>query len=172
MQKRLLVDMDGVMADVYAQLKKYEFEDRGIVQDDMDLVGKTEEEAFPNHDKYVNTKGFFETVPVMKDCVNVLYELNIKYEVYIVSSATEYPISLTDKMNWINHNFTYINWRQVVMCGVKFIINGDIMIDDHFKNLDVFPGETILYTQPQNMGKMEGRHKRVSSWKEIADILL
>ena len=45
------------------------------------------------------------------------------------------------------------------------------MIDDHFKNLDYFPGKTILFNQPHNQLSDTGRHTRVNSWYEI-DILL
>ena len=54
----------------------------------------------------------------------------------------------------------------------KAIIDADIMIDDHFKNLDLFKGTTILFTQPHNQLKNDGRHKRTNSWQEIASILL
>ena len=46
------------------------------------------------------------------------------------------------------------------------------MIDDHFKNLDTFQGQTILFTQPHNVGKPTDNHKRVNNWKEIETILL
>jgi 5'(3')-deoxyribonucleotidase len=46
------------------------------------------------------------------------------------------------------------------------------MIDDHFKNLDGFKNTTILFTQSHNISMDAGRHKRVSSWEEIAGLLL
>ena len=46
------------------------------------------------------------------------------------------------------------------------------MIDDHLKNLDFFPGETYLFTQPHNALLEAPRHRRVKSWREIATLLL
>jgi 5'-nucleotidase len=46
------------------------------------------------------------------------------------------------------------------------------MIDDHFKNLDYFTGETLLFTQPHNQLANPGRHRRVDTWDEIGEILL
>jgi 5'(3')-deoxyribonucleotidase len=61
----------------------------------------------------------------------------------------------------------------MVFCGSKDIIHADIMIDDHFKNLNSFSGEfSILFTQPHNAHAEPGRHKRVHSWNEIASLLL
>jgi 5'(3')-deoxyribonucleotidase len=60
----------------------------------------------------------------------------------------------------------------MVFCGSKKIVKADIMIDDHFKNLDHFEGETFLFSQPHNKLNNEHRHRRVSSWNEIEKILL
>ena len=46
------------------------------------------------------------------------------------------------------------------------------MIDDHFKNLDPFQGETILFNQPHNQLIDAGKHTRVFSWQEIEELLL
>ena len=91
---------------------------------------------------------------------------------FIVSAAMEFPQSLPEKLEWLNEHFNFLHWQQFVFCGSKTIVDADIMIDDHFKNLDQFKGTTILFTQPHNQLIDAGRHKRVDSWKEIASILL
>lgn len=49
----------------------------------------------------------------------------------------------------------------------------DIMIDDHFKNLDHFTGgETLLFSQPHNKMADAGKHRRVDTWQEIERLLL
>ncbi|MEG7769311.1 5'-3'-deoxyribonucleotidase, partial [Listeria monocytogenes] len=78
----------------------------------------------------------------MESSQYVLRRLNSLYEVFIVSAATEFPQSLTEKQAWLNEHFPFITWQQMVFCGSKTIINADIMIDDHFKNLDHFNGKT------------------------------
>jgi 5'(3')-deoxyribonucleotidase len=60
----------------------------------------------------------------------------------------------------------------MVFCGSKTIIKADIMIDDHFKNLDQFEGETILFNQPHNQLMDAGRHTRVFSWQQIEELLM
>lgn len=170
--KRLLVDMDGVLADVYAQFLKYEKEN-GIHHNLEDLYGVTEENAFGRIHEYVNSERFFIEAPVMANSQRVLEQLNQKYDLFIVSSATEFPNSLTQKMFWLIQHFPFIEWKQVVLCGTKQVIKGDIMLDDHFKNLDYFDGEkTLLYTQPHNIYADCKHHQRVNSWQEVADVLL
>lgn len=170
--KRLLIDMDGVLSDIYGQFANYEYKDTGLIQSSKDLSGRLENEAFKNHDKYVNSRNFFYNASPIKDSIDVVEKLNSIYQVFIVSSATQFPLSLTEKMRWITKHFPFLSWKQVVLCGTKEIINGDIMIDDHFKNLDNFEGQTILFTQPHNISKSSDKHIRVDSWKEIEALLL
>ena len=172
MKKRIAVDMDGVMADIMEQLFRYDERDFGRRKTWEQTTGKSELEVFPKLREYLFGKDFFLTAPVMADSQEILYELNIKHEVFIVSAATEFPQSLSEKQEWLQKNFPFIQWQQIVFCGLKTIIDADIMIDDHFKNLDHFKKSTILFSQPHNLLKDAGRHQRVNSWKEIGTLLL
>jgi 5'(3')-deoxyribonucleotidase len=108
----------------------------------------------------------------MKYSIKGLQELNEKYKLIIISMATEFPESLTDKQYWLHENYPFIKWQQIVFCGDKSLIPADIMIDDHLKNLDAFQGETIMFTQPHNILTANSRHMRVNSWTEIERLLL
>ncbi|HEX8548734.1 MAG TPA: 5'(3')-deoxyribonucleotidase [Cytophagaceae bacterium] len=171
MKKRLIVDMDGVIADIYGQFLKFEFENTKKLRDPSSLIGKLEHEAFEHHDTYINTVNFFFDAAPIVDSVQVLEKLNSKYDLYIVSSAMQFPLSLIEKLQWLQKHFSFIHWKKIVFCGSKEIVQGDIMIDDHFKNLDFFAGKTILFSQPHNMNSSNGRHIRVNNWKEIEEIL-
>ena len=164
--------MDGVLADVYLQFIKMHAEETGQTLLMSALHGLAEFEAFPNGGKHVRTDHFFRSVPVIAGSQLVLEKLNDQYDVYIISSATEFPLSLAQKQSWLNEHFPFITWQQMVFCGSKKIIKADIMIDDHFKNLDHFEGETILFTQPHNILNNSHKHRRVNSWEEIGEILL
>ncbi|MGZ8557005.1 MAG: 5' nucleotidase, NT5C type [Chitinophagaceae bacterium] len=171
--QRIAVDMDGVLSDTVEQFISWEEKETGIRKTVEDVTGIPEWKAFPNSEKYLHTANFFRTAGVIKDSQEIMAKLNEKYDVYIVSAATEFPISLTEKQSWLNEYFPFITWQQMVFCGSKEIVRADIMIDDHFKNLDFFTGQTsLLYTQPHNALSDNGRHKRVNNWQEIAARLL
>ena len=170
--KRILVDMDGVLVDIYTRFFELQEKETGQRLTVNDIAGLLEAEAFQNQRKWVSTPGFFRNLPVMPGSREVLKKLNDKYRIIVVSLATEFPNSLTDKQLWLNDNFPFISWKQVVFCGDKNIIKADIMIDDHLKNLDHFNGETIMFTQPPNMLLNSSGHKRVNSWYEIEKLLL
>jgi len=170
--QRILVDMDGVLADVYSRFYFLHEQETGQKLSAMDVAGKLEAEAFPRELVWVTTRGFFWSVPVMEGSIEGLRKLNTAYEVIVISLATEFPQSLTDKQLWVHDHFPFIGWQQLVFCGNKNLIKADIMIDDHPKNLDQFTGETIMFTQPHNMLLTNTRHTRVSSWAEIEKLLL
>lgn len=171
MKKKVLVDMDGVLADIYPHLIDHEYKESGVRPTQQDMRGRLEELAFPSFKKIIKSKGFFSTAPVMENSIEGLNYLNNKYEVLIVSSATEFPNSLNEKQAWLTEYFPFITWKQMIFCGTKDSINGDIMIDDHIKNLRYFEGRRILYTQPQNVFIHDTSLERVHDWKEIMNIL-
>jgi 5'-nucleotidase len=170
--KRILVDMDGVLADIFPRFFELHEKETGQRLQMRDIEGLLEAEAFPNQRKWVSAPGFFRDLPVMQGSREALKKLNDKFHIIVVSLATEFPNSLTDKQLWICEHFPFITWRQIVFCGNKNIIQADIMIDDHPKNLDIFPGETIMFTQPVNIHISNSRHRRADSWAEIERILL
>ncbi|HET9826642.1 MAG TPA: 5'(3')-deoxyribonucleotidase [Chitinophagaceae bacterium] len=170
--ERIIVDMDGVIANTMEQFFLYDERDFGRRRTMDEIIGKPEAAAFPKGREYVRRKDFFRTAPVMEESQSILSKLNTRYEIFVVSAATEFPQSLFEKYEWLNEHFPFISWQQIVFCGSKRIVEADMMIDDHFKNLDHFKGTTILFSQPHNLLQNAGRHKRVDSWSEIADLLL
>ena len=164
--------MDGVLADVFEQFLDWDERDHGVRQLREEAMGKKEMDVFKSARKYVYTEKFFRTLKVMEDSQEVLERIHRNYDLYIVSAATEFPQSLPEKQEWLLEHFPFISWEKIVFCGSKQIIQADIMIDDHFKNLDNFNGElSILYTQPHNAKTDAGRHKRAHNWREVETLL-
>ncbi|KGT08195.1 5'(3')-deoxyribonucleotidase [Elizabethkingia anophelis] len=171
MKKRVLVDMDGVLADVYSQFIKYEERDSGVKINIEDSEGLDEVIAFPNVNKHLHEPGFFRDLQVMENSIEVMEYLNSKYEVFILSAAMEFPNSLREKYDWLVEHFPFITWEQIIFCGSKKAVTADYMIDDYPKNLDTFRGEKLLFTQPHNQSVKNPDYKRIDSWKEIKTIL-
>ena len=169
---RLIVDMDGVLADVYEQFIQFEFRESGLLMKKSEVHGTDEILAFPNGNIHVHERGFFRTIPVISGATESLEKLNKSYEVFIVSSAMEFPNCLEEKYYWLKEHFPFLSWKQIVLCGSKEVVQGNIMIDDHFKNLDSFTGRTLLFDQPHNQNSNDHSHERVCNWDEIIQLLL
>lgn len=171
MKQKILVDMDGVLADVNKSLIEQEYTVKGVVKFEQDLNGVEERLAFPNLSAIVNSNHFFRHVPVMGGSQEGLLYLNKQYDVRIVSSATEFDNCLDDKHHWLKEHFPFIGWQQLVLCGTKQGIEGDMMLDDHPKNLNFFPGKRYIFTQPHNIYIADPTYIRVNEWAEVYKVL-
>ncbi len=173
MKKSIAIDMDNVIADVARHyLAMYEKE-TGEKVPESKLIGIPELEALPDKTailRYLHTPGFFRTVPLMAGAQEALRKLQEHYELYIVSAAMEFPLSLSEKKEWLTEHFPFIHWRNIVFCGDKSIIGTHYMIDDHVKNLSTFKGKPFLFTAGHNVHIQD--YPRLNNWEEAVKILL
>jgi 5'(3')-deoxyribonucleotidase len=172
--KRLIVDMDDVLADATGQFIDYYANEFGIRVERDSLNHKEEGKGFPDKYEVIHSftfrKDFFRTMRVNANSQEVMKALNKRYEVFIVSSAMEFPNSLTEKLEWLNEHFPFLHWKQFVFCGRKNIVYGDYMIDDLPRNLESFNGEKLLFSAPHNL--QYNQFKRVTGWQEVGTLLL
>ena len=170
-RKTIAIDMDGVIADTISHFINWYERDYGVKVDKSAFEGKPESEGLPDGvvRKFVYTPGFFRSIPVMEGAREVVMELMKDFDVFIVSAATEFPQSLLEKYEWLQENFPFISWKNIVFCGDKSIIGADYMIDDHVKNLDCFKGKAFMFTAGHNAGI--DRHTRVNHWQEVMGLL-
>ena len=172
--KRLICDMDDVIADATGQFINYYEKEFGVRIERSVLNGKDEGEGFPeNHQilrEFPFRDNFFRTMTVNENAQDVLEKLNKKYELFIVSAAMEFPQSLSEKLAWLKEHFPFLTWKQIVFCGSKTIVHGDYMIDDLPYNLEKFNGEKFIYSAPHNLNV--NRFQRLNNWKEIGQRFL
>jgi 5'-nucleotidase len=170
----IIIDMDEVMADTMGgMIEWYRQEGYDGIIDYARMPGGSWVKGFPEHHQsmiraHIFDRGFFRNLPVMKDCIPVLEQLNKKYTVYIVSAAMEFPNSLEDKLDWLNRHFPFLGWHQIVFCGSKNVVQGDYMIDDLVRNFKMFKGKKYLFTGPHNT-EITG-YDRLNSWEEARKI--
>lgn len=172
MKKTVAIDMDGVIADVETHFLTWYERDYGVKIPREKLAGLSEEDAFPEKGiirKFASTPGFFLNIPVMTGAVEAVKTLMADFEVYIVSAAMEFPQSLPEKLEWLREHFSFIDWRNIIFCGDKSVINTDYMIDDHIRNLDKFKGKCIMFHAFHNVHYHH--HTRVNNWQEVIALL-
>ena len=173
--QRIIIDMDEVIADPMGAMIDWYTREYGLAVNYENMLGGSWIKGFPQqHQAMVRERlcspGFFRHLPVMADSIEVLKELNERYELFIVSAAIEFPNSLKDKYDWLAEHFPFISWKQLTLCGDKRVVHGDIMIDDHVRNLKDFNGKKYLYTSPHNLHITE--YHRLNNWQEVKALLL
>lgn len=173
-KERIAIDMDDVMADASKSILHIYNRQFGTNYKDEDFVEHSFYDVAKENYQIIRPKlyekGFFRNLEVKKGAIEVVRELNFKYDVFIVSAAMEFPNSLIEKHEWLHEHFSFINWKQMVLCGDKTIIQADIMIDDHEKNLKPFKGKKLLFDAMHNRNLKE--YQRVFSWEDVSKILL
>jgi 5'-nucleotidase len=172
--KRLIVDMDDVIADATGQFINYYEKEFGVRVERAVLNGKKEGEGFPdNHSvlrQFPYRTNFFRTMAPHQNSQDVLEKLNARYELFIVSAAMEFPQSLPEKLEWLKEHFPFLSWRQIVFCGSKAVVHGDYMIDDLPHNLEKFNGEKFIFTAPHNLQLTQ--FQRLNDWREVGERFL
>ncbi|WP_245893345.1 5' nucleotidase, NT5C type [Parapedobacter indicus] len=171
---RLVIDMDEVIADTLHKFLVLYNRDYGIAMDIHQAPGKELHENLPENLNgqwkiYAHEKGFFKDIPPMPGAIKTVKQLQTRYNVYIVSAATEFRNSLEDKLDWLAHHFPFIPWTNIAFTGDK-IVAADIMIDDRIKNLAHFSGRRLLFSSPHNL--LITGYERVNNWQEVAELLL
>ncbi|MCS7019345.1 MAG: 5'-3'-deoxyribonucleotidase [Cytophagales bacterium] len=172
-QQRIAIDMDDVMADATGRFVEWIAERHGVVIERHQLrdeVLQTLGVPYAQLRKWLWEDGFFRYMQPMPDSQKVMQELVKKYEVFVVSAAVEFPQSLREKVDWLAEHFPFIDWRYIVLCGHKYMIQADYLIDDHEKNLIHFTGTPIIFTAPHNL-HLQG-YERVNNWAEIGERFL
>jgi 5'(3')-deoxyribonucleotidase len=164
----IAVDMDGVLADTETHFIQYYEAESGEKVDRSTMLGVPESQAFRDKtavNRYVHSAGFFRTLPLIPGGVYAIKTLMEHFDVYIVSAAMEFPLSLYEKKQWLEEHFPFVHWKNIVFCGDKSIIKTDYLIDDHLKNLDNFSGIPLMFTASHNVNF--NHHYRLNNWEEI-----
>ncbi|QNL48623.1 5'(3')-deoxyribonucleotidase [Olivibacter sp. SDN3] len=171
-KQSIAIDMDGVLADTETQYLNFYQQIYGESLSREIFTNVPEGDALPNGAvmEFLFTPGFFRSLPVMDSAVAAVRKLQQKYDIYIVSAAMEFPLSLYEKKEWLTEYFPFIHWQHIIFCGDKSIIDTDYMIDDYCKNLDYCKGKPILFTAGHNLNVKH--HTRVNNWNEVVKLLL
>lgn len=170
--KRLTIalDMDDVFADASLSLLNHFNANHGTTYTLDQMNGQNFNEFFSPEDfseirSYLFMPHFFEELPIIEGASEVLPDLVEKHDVFVVSAAQEFPLSLSEKSFWLDRNFPMIKWTNRVFCGVKSIIDADVLIDDHIYNLNVFKGKGYLFSRFHNLN-LTG-YDRLKDWDDI-----
>jgi 5'-nucleotidase len=130
--KRIYVDMDGVICDYYTayQIVKKE---RPEIQHPQSLYG------------------FFIGLKSIPYSIDMVQYLSKKYDLWFLSKPSVYNInSYSEKALWIYNNFGFELQKRLILSSDKSLLKGDYLIDDQTNaNQDKFEGEHILFGSPK-----------------------
>lgn len=177
-RKRALVDVDGVLADFHTPAlevveklsgRKYRTEEF-TTWDMFDLIPREYEAACF---EVYNEPGFCSTFKPFPGAIEAIAELEEHMDVYIVTSPMYGPTWVHDRARWLTKHFN-IPFKKQVHTGAKYLVTGDIFIDDAWKHIESWgeqhlQGMPILWDQPYNRQATEMPRPwiRATGWEHV-----
>jgi 5'(3')-deoxyribonucleotidase len=120
-----------------------------------------------------NSKGFWESLPLLEKSDEVLKELNTSYNIYLLTSPSfNSTYFFTERIKWVKKNLPFFDYEKLIFCSNKNLFKSDyILIDDYPKNLKNFEGKTIKIKYPFNHETKTDGEFFPSEWEKVPDIL-
>jgi 5'(3')-deoxyribonucleotidase len=170
---RLLIDIDNVCRDIVPKLAEIYQRETGK-EPKLPIMTWGMEKSFPKLDDPVgfffkrrdNAREIFEESPPTEGVEVVLKRLSESFEITLVSH--QYRGNERFTRNWLLRNGLYF---PVIYTDKKFLVPGDILIDDKVEVLEDFEKtgrRAICFANPWNE-KYKG--VRIENWYEIEDYL-
>lgn len=179
---RVLVDMDGTLVDLNYKWIYY-MNNRHKTQWKLEDIKTWDATTGNDWFEILRIPGFFADLPFMGDGRYWIENIAKRHELFIVTSPATWEAA-TDKFRWVHTNLRIPgiipSMERLVLTRGKYVVRGDIMVDDYPKNLEKWKAENpegycILYDQPWNRDyDIRGRRDwdRAFSWMEVNACIL
>jgi 5'-nucleotidase len=173
---RIFLDMDGVLVDLMHGWLPYlnEISGKNLTEKDVDMWGleKVYDMPFSKIRKPLHREGFWEELPPYDGAVEFVEALdNAGHEVYIATAPFPSDVCMWGKKMWVENHLHFLAPSRLILAHDKFLLRGDMLVDDKPENLLQFRGGRILFNQPWNInlptGLMESWFTRVSGYSDI-----
>jgi len=175
-RKRLLVDVDEVLADFHTPVfdlaaklfgKKLTSEDFDT-WDLFDHFPKAERKALFNA---MEQPGYCTSLPPLPGALEAIQELRNYVDVYVVTSPFPSPTWVSERYAWLHEHFNF-KPSEVITTSSKFVVAGDAFLDDRPDNvvdwLEAHPQKTgMLWHTPNTKTLVEHDSLRVYSWEQV-----
>ena len=118
--------------------------------------------------------GFFENLTPKKGSIGAINKLikSTLYDIYIITATSDDDGSeLMEKIRWFKKYIPNFNTKRIISCRDKYIIRGDVLVDDKVENLDNCSPfmQCVLMDSPTNQDC--DKYIRIRSLKSLPDLL-
>ncbi len=175
---RILVDMDGVLADFeggflklwmqkHPQKIHIPLEERNVFY----ITDQYPAEWKSDIHEILTAPNFFrelEPIPGGHDAINEMKSLGI--EVFICTSPlTAYRNCVLEKFEWVNEHLGPEWTHKIILTSDKTLVHADILIDDRpeLPGVDVPRWEHVLFEAAYNANLPEKRRINWQNWKTV-----
>lgn len=173
---RILIDMDDVITcyleDVVKEYNKIYGTSHSIEEiTSWEIPSSFEYGLFSVHKK----SNILTTITPKLNSIEYINKwINEGYDVFIVSDCCNCANSYGEKLEWLETHIPKFDLSHFIPCKNKYVIQGDILIDDNLDNLEKWSlhnpyGMDLLMTAQHNKGIQDER--RIYSFEEADDLI-
>jgi 5'-nucleotidase len=176
----VLVDMDGVCADLDAELLRV-LKERKQENVFHAVDGRKEFEYDATVDAACKTimaePGFYERLPPIPGAVSALQAMQAAgHDVWFCTSPLrKYRYCVPEKYAWVERHLGMAWTRRIIVTPDKTLVHGDYLVDDNPnpKGSAKTPSWThVVFDQSYNRAQPETKHKpRLTRWSEWATVI-
>lgn len=141
---KIFVDMDSTLNDFtkgYVDYYNRMFDKNiSIERDDLKqyeiskaIHALTDDDAIETRQQIFSEPGFWFDIPAQENAVDTMKKLQVMgHELYILTAPWKQSINCyTEKIQWIEKHLPWFDLDKVIYCRDKYLIHGDVIIDDN-----------------------------------------
>ena len=181
MKPRVLLDVDGVLADFIGEFLRVVHRETGVKVAHNDItthevvdslpLGKTQADHVWHIFSMRNTAATMKPYPGAVEGAKKLMKVADVY--FVTSPVKTSPRWCYDRTSWLSKHFGEAQARRVAYTSEKHIVQGDFLVDDRADNLEGWAKESptrtpILWGQPWNK---KSKLKRLSDWGTLLQVV-
>lgn len=126
------------------------------------------EDAF---DDMLDAGGWCKSIPVLPDAKEAVERLKTIGDVYVVTAPHHSKLWVSERFAWLHEHFN-LSRSNVAPVKSKFIVDGDMLLDDHDHHLVHWHNErpdklALLWNYPWNVQFDMSGIDRVFNWEDV-----
>jgi 5'(3')-deoxyribonucleotidase len=184
----IFIDMDNTLVDtlngslIYVEKiieKKLPRLDHREVESDLtnvwlELAGIDKDKAAELRLRIFHDAFFWETLPFYDfHAYGVFKRLYEKHDVYIATSVfkTNSEECYVGKVRWIKRNLPWFDVSKIIYSHQKYLLRGDVMIEDSLSQLELFQGNRIVMNAGWNTTYKISSYKSffANNWVDVEE---
>lgn len=183
MKKRVLVDIDGVVANFHGSTLSFVSNTLGVEHDlqtfrGWDIIQSVGIQHRTAIEAEWTRKGWCLELPPYEGAIEGVELLRSVADVYFVTAQMpDAPYWMYERIQWLKEHLK-ADERHIVITMAKHLVVGDVLVDDKPENINgwvqAHPGKKgVLWEQPYNAyALIQTEAVRSSSWEEVYQLLV
>lgn len=182
MSKRVLIDIDGTVADWEQKFIDLMTEQHPHIQllphGTRTVADREREQEIRSHletQQVLSSPGFYSTLSWYEGAKEAILKLEEEgHDVYFCSMPSRInPTSASEKLSWVSESLGDRWVDRVILTYRKDLVDADILIDDHLQpKSDRTRWEQVLYSQSYNQHLPHPlRFKNWNNYNELSEII-